>query len=510
MKATTVGLLAVAAMGMVGIAVWKATAPDPASEGQGGAGPIEPIVVEKRDAKTEPAGSQVFDEWHFQTGKAVVTEGRLGHPSLYVDQDNETYLYLSVRAAADAVARKAAPLNIAIVIDRSGSMAGKRIQNAIAAARGMVGRLRDGDAVSVITYNTATELLVPVTNVSESTRQDVLDKIENIAPVGDTCISCAIDAAADVVGRRSGMVNRILLLSDGQATAGVREVEGFRRIAQGVQRRGCSISTIGVDVQYNERIMTALAVESNGMHYFVDKPAELSSVFDRELKSLVRTIARNADVHVDLAPGVDVAEVYGRAHRKDGNRLIVPLGDFAAGDRRSVLVRVSVERGPVGRRPIADVRLVYDDLSGDEDSDCCSGKLLVWMTADRSQASELDPLVAGRLSRANTTAALREANTLFDSGKYQEANAKLDATRTKVRDDRTALEASAPADRRSELAEDFDHQVAALDDAHEGFSQRAREAAQAKPGRPPAKPNQTRAGKAQVRANAYEYRAMDL
>ena len=140
-------------------------------------------------------------------------------------------------------------------------------------------------------------------------------------------------------GRR-GMVNRMLLLSDGEATAGIRNVDGFRRIALRARDMGCSISAVGVDVNYNERIMSALAQASNGRHYFVENAAGLQSVFDREIASLSNTVANGAELRIDLAPGVALSQVYDRTFRREGNTLVVPVGSFTAGEEKTVLVRV--------------------------------------------------------------------------------------------------------------------------------------------------------------------------
>jgi Ca-activated chloride channel family protein len=164
------------------------------------------------------------------------------------------------------------------------------------------------------------------------------------------------------------------------------------------------------------------------------------------------------------------------------------------------------------------VRLVYDDLT-DDPKDCCSGKLMAWMTPVESRASELDPLVAGRVSRSNTTAALRDANQLFDSGKVGAANAKLNAARKAVRANLKGVEPAAPVGRLGELQQDFNEQLAALDDAHRGFNDRTDRAPRARAkswsaARPmatsTAPPHRTRAGRAQVRSNEDQAFRMSL
>jgi len=241
---------------------------------------------------TPPAGPPAPppDHSHFQTGKTLMVDARLGHKTLPANIDGETLVFVDV-SAADTAAKTPAPLDLSIVIDRSGSMAGKRLTNALAAARTAVERLREGDVVSIISFDTQVAVVVPPTRIDCTTRQDVLAKIPSIHVGGDTCISCGIDSAMKLLAQHTNMVDRILLLSDGEPTAGVRDVDGFRHIAENCRRMGASVTTIGVDTQYDERVMSAIALSSNGHHFFVGDPSGLPSIFDQEMIALTKTVA---------------------------------------------------------------------------------------------------------------------------------------------------------------------------------------------------------------------------
>ncbi len=488
MKVRSVGILAAAGMMLTSLTVWSLTP-------KGASVKPEPTTL----ATIAGPGPLVVDHARFTAGRTLMMEGRLGNARLAANQDNQTFISVSVKAAADSAATTPSPLELAIVIDRSGSMKGKRLQNAVAAAQGMIRRLRDGDVVSVIAYNTTTETLVPSTTIDASSRERAIAAVSGLDARGDTCISCGIDAGMDMLKRRSGMVERMLLLSDGEATAGVRNVAGFRRIASTVRSLGAAISTIGVDVDYNERVMTALAQESNGAHYFVENPSGLPRVFDQELSSLVHTVAKDTNLTLSLAPGVEVEQVFDRSFRRDGNRVVVPMGSFAAGDTKTLLVRVHVPRGAAGERAIADVTLDYDDLDARAPGSC-HGSLATLLVDDPSQASPMDPLVQGRFERSETASTLREANQLFASGNAEEAKRKLAKRLDAVRHHRAVAEKAAPKPRKKEVAADFERQAAVLGQAEHGFAAPAAAAAPA--------PAKSRAGKAQVRQNAAD--AFDL
>jgi Ca-activated chloride channel family protein len=497
MKVKTVALLAALGMTLTSWTVWSVT--DPRSD----IAAIEPDDSDPPAIATGTGDDLSGALAQFTAGQTLMLEGRLGHTRLLADRENESFLFLNV-TAEQAAAAASRPLNLAVVLDRSGSMKGQGLENARAAASGMVQRLREGDVVSVVTYNSTTQIVVPPTTIDASSRERVISALNGITAQGDTCISCGIDAGVELLRQRSGMVDRLLLLSDGEATTGVRDVEGFRRIAAGVRRFGAAISSIGVDVDYNERIMAAVAQESNGRHYFVERPSELIKVFDDGLASLVKTVGKGAELAVDLGPGVEVEQVLDRTFRREGNRLFVQLGDFAAGEQKTLLAKLRIPRGATGVRPVAGVKLSYDDLKIGRRGEC-EGNLSVALTSDANQISPLDPLVMARVQRSETASVLTEANELFARGEVDQARKRLSKKLDDLRGDRTAALKAAPVARAKEVEADFERQEAALGAASGGFAQPSSPPA---PGAAPEKAAESRKGKAQVRSN--QKQAVDL
>lgn len=482
MKLRKIGLLAAGGMLVSSAAVWALTPRWQARPSPGGA-----ATVASPDLPVAAA--------RFTTGRTLKMEGRLGQAKLAAGDANQDFVLVSLNAG-EAVTSTPDPLNLAIVIDRSGSMRGRKLDNAVAAAQGMIRRLRDGDVVSVISYNTTTKTLLPPTIVDPSSREQAVAAVSGLVAGGDTCISCGIDEGMAMLRSRTNMVNRILLLSDGKATSGVQSLSGFREIADNVRGMGASISTIGVDVDFDAQVMTALAQNSNGHNYFVENPSGLPAVFDQELNSLVRTVAKNAEVRLDLAPGVELENVLDRTFRRDGDSVVVPMGDFAAGDRKTLLARVRIPRGSPGQRPIADVHLSFDDLAARRHG-ACSGSLAVLLTRDPSEVSPIDPLVGARVDRSETAATLLRANRLFAKGEAGKARDVVASVAGHVRRHAHRALAAAPEATKKEVAADFEAQQAALDQAASGFAT------------PPAggvadgpAPAQTHAGKAAVRRNA--------
>jgi Ca-activated chloride channel family protein len=387
-----------------------------------------PLRSEAKDALTElrPEPKTARDNAHFTAGQTLLVDGRLGHANLAKTGQAETYFFASVKGS-DPPGQTAPPLNLAIVIDRSGSMKGDRISNAVAAAVAMVERMRDGDSVSVVSFDTQSTIVVPPTLASSSTRDSIEAAIRSIRLGGDTCISCGLEEGMRMLDRTAlgaDRVSRMILLSDGATNAGVRDLGGLRGMAGRMRDKGVSISTIGVDVSFDEKVMAAIAVESNGQHYFVANPTGLPAIFAQEFDSLLGSIAGDSELTVELPPGVEVVQVFDRTFRREGSRIVVPFGTFSAKQEKTVLMQLRVPADKEGVQPVVDVKLAYRDFLTKADGSC-SGSLAVNVTTDKAAVFDLDPFVAARIERSRTAQTLTEANRLFALGKVDEARDTL-------------------------------------------------------------------------------------
>lgn len=511
MKPTRVAVLAALGMLFTSVSVYSVTP-------EGGVQIVadsSPEQVEPGAGDERPVDAAGLPGSEFQAGTTLRVEGRLGHTQLEKAGRGETFVMLEVKADP-AKAKARAPVNLALVIDRSGSMKGNRLRNAVQGAIAAIERLNDGDVVSVVTFDARTQLLVPPTTIDASSRSRIRSDVQGITLGGDTCISCGVEDGLAQLERTAGRVNRMIVLSDGDATAGIRDVPGFRSMAQRARDRGASITTIGVDVDYNEKIMAAIAADSNGRHYFVENEVALERVFEQEADSLTTTLASGAEAQIELAPGVELVRVFDRTFRRTGNRVIVPLGAFSGGETKTVLVKVRVPSDQVGQQAVADVEMTYRDHVADADGRC-SGKLTV-AVAD-GPASDVDALVEGRVNRSETASTLREANDLFQQGRVADARRKLEARAKAVATASAAANTRAPSSRKTDVDRDFGAQASVLAQADQQFASPPAAAAPATPAQvaggfapqPAADPfpaQQSRPGKAAMKENAA--RAVDL
>jgi len=450
MKIQSVALLSALGMSLCGSAVYL-FAPAAASS------PIQGASAESTPGPLEALQDLPKVSTSFETGATLHMEGHVGHGLIEKGKGRSTFLMVEASASGDAGEGRGNG-HLAIVIDRSGSMKGDRLPRALAAAKSAVDHLDDGDRVSVVSFDTQPVNEVSMTTVDASTRPSIKAAIDNISLGGDTCISCGIGAGITELRRSEGAADQMIVLSDGDATAGIRDVPGFESIARSAREVGIGVSTIGVGTSYNQKILGAIALHSGGGHYFIEDAASLERVFLAEAERLQKTVALSATMTVDLAEGVTLERVYDRSFKRDGQRLTVTLGNFSAGDKKTLLLEVKVPAEREGIAKLADVALRFEDRKvGGQGA--CQGSL---ETLIATEGSELDPLIAARIERTKTASTLREVNDLLEEGRVDEAEAKLEQQQSALAAAADRATRAAPAGKADALAKDFAAQSSAV------------------------------------------------
>jgi Ca-activated chloride channel family protein len=467
MKLSTLGWIAPLSMASIGLGVYTIT-PNGGFRATADATPRVSPTDEPRESlpRTAAGGS-------FVTAGTLRVEGRLGRAFVPSNDATENFVLLELQPDASSTA---APSRVAlsIVVDKSGSMRGARIESALQAAIGAVERLHDGDLVTVHAFDTRVEAVVPLTTIDAASRRSLVDAIRGIQLGGDTCVSCGVEEGLAELRRAtsgagaSAHVARMLVLSDGDTNSGVRDAAGFRTIAERALAQGVTVSTIGVDLDFNEEILAVLAQGSNGRHHFVESARDLPRVFEAEANALKSTVAANVVAELELERGVELVTLFDRTFSRAGSRIQIPLGAFAVGERKTVLAKVRVLPGESESRPIVLARVTYrDPASGREASH--EGRLVASASPGARGDDALDGIVLERLQRSETADALREANDLFGRGKSEEAQRRLEDQRRKLQQARDAAPGRAPVERRRAVEDGLSSQEAELGRASSGF-----------------------------------------
>lgn len=320
------------------------------------------------------------------------------------------------------------PVNLALVIDRSGSMSGDKIRRAREAALEAVRRLSPDDIVSLVVYDTEVDVLVPARPVGDG--RALAAAIEGVEPGGSTNLhGGVVEGAAQVRRHRDERhAHRIILLSDGQANVGPSSPEALASLGAELVGDGISVTTIGLGLDFNEDLMTRLARRSDGNTYFVQHSRDLARIFQAELGDVLTVVARRVVVTVDFPAGVTPRRVVGRDGRVERQQAIVEINQLSGGREAFALIEVEVEPGVEGRRrEIARARVTYEDAA------TAQAKRLDGRAAARFSGREEEVVAAANHGvqaayAANVLAETKdEVVELVDAGRRSEAAQRLRA-----------------------------------------------------------------------------------
>jgi Ca-activated chloride channel homolog len=230
------------------------------------------------------------------------------------------------------------PLNLSIVLDRSGSMMGAKLAAAKQAARNLVQRLWPEDVVSVVTYDD--EVQVVATPATGEAQEDLTRRISGIEPGGMTNLSGGWLKGRELVaeGRRDGAVNRLLLLTDGLANRGVYDPDQLVDLCRSGAKAGVTTTTIGFGEGYAEDLLSAMADAGGGSDYYIEHPDQAGGVFEEELEGLLSVSAQNLSVKIEPTEGNECAQVWHEyPSDSEGHALVLTVGDLYAREPRHVL-----------------------------------------------------------------------------------------------------------------------------------------------------------------------------
>jgi Ca-activated chloride channel family protein len=290
---------------------------------------------------------------------------RLSHP--YITPGSADLFVTVDLTGVEVPGSKRTPVNLAVVIDRSGSMSGYKLQQAKQAARHLVGQLGPEDRLAIGHYGSDVKSL-PSLPATPANRERMLQYIEGIWDDGGTNIGAGLHAGRShlVASRGDYRVNRIILMSDGQATEGITEDAGLTEVVRGIRAEGITVSAIGVGTDFNEDLMQGFAEYGAGAYGFLEDAGQLATLFQRDLQQAATSVARNVELSFTLPEGVTLGEVLGYRAHQEGRTVRVPLPDFSSGQVERVVARLTV----VGTRPgsavdVTGLKLTYQDLLKD-------------------------------------------------------------------------------------------------------------------------------------------------
>jgi Ca-activated chloride channel homolog len=355
--------------------------------------------------------------------QAVTLDARLAQPVMKAGEKQRNYLRVAINGCKPEPRADRTPVNVAFVIDRSGSMNGMRIAQAREAAIMAINRLDGNDIASVVIFDDKVDLLVPAQKVSD--RKLFTDAVRQIGVRGSTAIYAGVTTGANEVRKNKDprRLNRVVLLSDGLANVGPKHPAEFAQLGRDLLAEGISVSTVGLGTDYNEDLMLQLAKAGDGNHSFAAVPDDLIKIFNKEFDDVLGSCAQTVSIDIDLQPGVRAVRAISRDGKIDGNHAKFQMNQIYQSTEHYVLIEVEFDGKPASavERVIGRVRVAFTvPQTGAKQSIDTAIRGRFSASADEVTAS-LDQRVQESVVEQSTRERAQAAVELLRQGKRNEA-----------------------------------------------------------------------------------------
>lgn len=295
--------------------------------------------------------------------QALALEVIAGNQSAHALRNSSDHAIIQLDAGSGlgaAVGRRM-PLNLALVIDRSGSMEGEPLDYVKRACGHVVDLLDQSDILSIVTFSERAEVVMPARRVMNKAL--IKEHINRIIPGNTTNLYDGLIAGASQVAsvRSEQYVNRVVVLTDGEPTVGVKDYSSIVGCAAEQRTRGISTTALGFGPDYNEELLAGLAKRGSGNYHYISRPELIPEVFRGEMEQLLTTVAKNIRLRLILGRWTEVRQVYGQQPVLGPRTAEVQLPDLERGASLRTLVEFGFERRPPGTYRVARVEASYDD-----------------------------------------------------------------------------------------------------------------------------------------------------
>ncbi len=334
---------------------------------------------------------------------------------------------VGLRGEAMPVMPRRVPLNLAIVLDKSGSMRHQgKMENARLGAIEIVERLTADDILSLVVYSDRPQVIFPAQPVGD--KDALIEVISGVYAGGYTALYGGVVYGADQVRKNMSWryVNRIILLSDGLANVGPSSADALAELGSALDGEGITVTTIGVGLDYNEDLMTALAATSSGNAYFASSSRELPTIFAEEIGEAMTLTARDVSIRIDCPKGVRPVAVIGRDGEITGQTMTVKVGKLYGRNEKYALFEVEVPPEEAGKRlEVAEIDVEYADPHTNETRNDRQSVSITYDGDERVVEEKQNAEVVKQAVLTRASEARLEAVALADRGDHKGAAAVM-------------------------------------------------------------------------------------
>jgi Ca-activated chloride channel family protein len=398
---------------------------------------------------------------HPGNSEILKVSGHLVQDKVLLGSDGTVGLNLTLQAD-DLTAgseRQVRNVDMVIVLDRSGSMQGRKLEDARQAVLKLLFSLSAKDRFAMVTYSDRVQITSSLTKVTNANRGRLVQAVHGVRAGGGTNLGAGLQAGINLLQRpyRSSNAARVILISDGLANRGVTDLKSLAGIASAAVAGEFAISTVGVGVEFNEHLMTAIADRGTGNYYYLENPAAFAEVFQQEFYHTRTASITGIKVQIPVNTGVTLSDAAGYPVNIHNGQAVFYPGNLRSGQTRKLYVTLQVPTNRQRTFELDQVQIHYqhNDRSYITALDesltiaCVTDQRKVYSSIDKTSWSE-------KVINEDFNRLKQEVASDIKSGKKQDALKKIET----YYDEQEAVNAVVGS---AGVADNLDHDVKELE-----------------------------------------------
>ena len=307
--------------------------------------------------------SNVSPQYQTVKNGIVSVSGHLVQDKVLQGSGGTLGLNLTLQAEETAASNSGEPRNVdlVIVLDRSGSMKGRKIDDARQAVLKLLSSLGAKDRFALVTYSDGVQIASSLLNVTRKNQQLMESAVSRVRVGGGTNLGAGLQAGINLLGSfdRNTNAAKVILISDGLANKGITDVQTLSGIAAVAVEKEFAVSTVGVGDEFNEYLMTAIADQGTGSYYYLENPAAFAEVFQKEFHDTRTSIVNNLKIQIPLKDGISLVDAAGYPiNHKNGHAFFHP-GSLHSGQTRKLYLTLRVPTDSNRNFELKNIKIVY-------------------------------------------------------------------------------------------------------------------------------------------------------
>ena len=293
----------------------------------------------------------------------VSVSAQLVQNKILKDSDGIVNLALTFQAEtpAAAVGESGHGVDLVVVLDRSGSMQGQKIEHARQAVRNLLADLAPADRFGLVSYADQAQVHTGLLPVTGGRRRQFDAVVQGIRPGGGTNLGAGLQKGIDLLAgsEPDGNVRQIILISDGLANKGITDPTRLGKLASRAVVQEFAISTVGLGTEFNEQLMTAIADQGTGTYYYLENPTAFGEVFRAEFRGARSLAAASLEVRLPLSDGLQLTDAGGYPIRREGSAAVFYPGNLRSGQSRKIFLTLRVPSAALRTFQLRDIAVRY-------------------------------------------------------------------------------------------------------------------------------------------------------